>query len=578
VVVRRRARRTTTGVFDEDAIAMPRLRKRAARTPDGREFEPEDVPGYRNLRPIGQGGFSVVYRARQEAMDREVALKVVTIGLDEAVRRRFLREVSLTSRLTGHPNVVTALDSGTTRSGRPYLAMDLHDRGSLADRLAEHGPLPPAEVAKVGAKIAGALEAAHRVGVVHRDVKPNNILLSRFGEPVLADFGVACLLDDRASMTAHGAFTLRHAAPEVVNGVSPTAASDVYSLGSSLYELVCGKPAFEGGGQEMVALMHRILTEEPAPLECPGSPELARVIHRAMAKQPEDRYATAAALAADLSTPATGAMVTGSTSDGLLGTPAGAVRRHRTKPLPSERVPEVVSPWSADGDAETSVRAGRDRVPVRAEPAPGRGRTVAAVFAAVAVVAAAGAVAWLNWPSGDDTAERARPAQAAHTTTAVVKPSGRPRHTTTQPTAGRQPPQGGEVAAPPDAAAPQPATDAAGQPAKPAPPAPSTPAPTRPASASVCTPNGCAGRATFDATGEHLIVCDNKDDGFGAVARYTRSDVPGQNNDAWSREGTGKCIDHNMNMPEGARITFQVCLEDNGTRVFSCSDFRTGTS
>ena len=100
-------------------------------------------------------------RARQEAVDREVALKIVTVPVDDDVRRRFVREVMLAGRQTGHPNVVTALDAGLTRSGRPYLVMDLHEDGSLADRLAAEGPLPATEVARIGATIAGALDAAH---------------------------------------------------------------------------------------------------------------------------------------------------------------------------------------------------------------------------------------------------------------------------------------------------------------------------------------------------------------------------------------------------------------------------------
>src|SRR6266581_1791532 len=129
----------------------------------------ESVPGYRDLTRIGRGGFSVVYRAHQEAFDRPVALKVLRMDSDDEVQRRFLREVKLTGRLTG-----------------------LYEGGSLRDRLRESGPLPPAEVASIGAKIADALHAAHGLGIVHRDVKPGNILISRFGEPALADFGVGC--------------------------------------------------------------------------------------------------------------------------------------------------------------------------------------------------------------------------------------------------------------------------------------------------------------------------------------------------------------------------------------------------
>ena len=157
---------------------------------------------------------------------------------DEHSARRFLREARLTGRLTGHPHVVTALDAGTTRGGNPYLVTDLYEGGSLQDRLAASGPLPAAEVAAVGAKIAGALADAHALGIIHRDVKPNNILVSRFGEPALADFGVAVVPDTLSAVTMVNAFTPHHAAPEILNGAGASPLTDVYSLGSTLYHLL----------------------------------------------------------------------------------------------------------------------------------------------------------------------------------------------------------------------------------------------------------------------------------------------------------------------------------------------------
>ena len=245
---------------------------------------------------IGHGGFSVVYRAVQESFERDVALKLLTIvGPDEDARRRFEREVRLAGRLSDHPHVVTVLDTGTTASGRPYLAMDLYDGGSMKQWLQRRGRLSGAQAAGVGAKIADALHAAHALGVLHRDVKPNNILVSRYGEPALADFGVSWLLDASNSSSVLDVFSPQHAAPELMTRGVPTASSDVYALGSTLYELISGRPPFGAPGQDVRRTIYLALSEPAPRLECPDLPGLPEVIGRAMAKEPEDRFADAAA-------------------------------------------------------------------------------------------------------------------------------------------------------------------------------------------------------------------------------------------------------------------------------------------
>ena len=261
----------------------------------------ESVPGYRELARIGHGGFSIVYRAVQESFERAVALKILTdAGADEDARRRFLREVRLASRLSGHPHVVTVLDTGTTASGRLYLAMDLYEGGSMKARLKGSGPLSPAETAVIGAKIAEALAAAHSLGVLHRDVKPNNILVSRFGEPALADFGVSCLLDSSSSASVLDVFSPQHAAPELMSRGVPSISSDIYALGSTLYELLTGQSPFGGEGRDVRAIMWATMTD-PAPRpDCPELPGLSDAIVRALAKEPEERFADAAEFARTL--------------------------------------------------------------------------------------------------------------------------------------------------------------------------------------------------------------------------------------------------------------------------------------
>lgn len=255
----------------------------------------EDVPGYRVLEQVGEGGFSVVYRARQEHLDRTVALKVLSIAsVDDAAMRRFQRESKITGRLSDHPNIVTVLDTGTTRSGRPYIAMEYFEHGALTDRLAREGPLPVADVLRIGVKMAGALAATHEADVLHRDVKPQNVLLSRYGEPALADFGIARLVDS-FDATHTQAFTPHHAAPEVLEGKPPCAGSDIYSLGSTLYQILAGQPAFKGpAGEGIAQLMLRILSDPPPPIPRPDvPPRVMEVIGRAMAKTPGERFATA---------------------------------------------------------------------------------------------------------------------------------------------------------------------------------------------------------------------------------------------------------------------------------------------
>lgn len=257
------------------------------------EGAPEYVTGYRDLCLTGSGTSSVVYRAVQDAYDRVVALKVLTAGADETAQQRFLQEVRLTARLTGHPHVVTVLDTGMTWSGRPYLATEFFQEGTLADRLRRDGALSPAETARIGAKIAEALAAAHAAGITHRDVKPSNILISVFDEPALADFGVSALRSAGASGHPHG-FTPLHAAPEVLAGAEPDAAADVYALGSTLYEMLAGHPAFDAPDGDLAVLTAMVTSREPPPL--PGEPEsaVAGPIRRAMAKRPEQRWPSAA--------------------------------------------------------------------------------------------------------------------------------------------------------------------------------------------------------------------------------------------------------------------------------------------
>src|SRR5690242_16726207 len=150
--------------------------------------------GYEIIETLGQGGFGTVYRARQLSVGREVALKIDSrvLGSDRD-KRRFMREVTAAGRLSGHPHVVAVYDAGVLADGRPYMVLELCPNGSLSDRLRDRGPFPAAEVRDIGVNIADALTSAHAAGVLHRDVKPANILVNRYGGVALADFGLAVI-------------------------------------------------------------------------------------------------------------------------------------------------------------------------------------------------------------------------------------------------------------------------------------------------------------------------------------------------------------------------------------------------
>lgn len=263
---------------------------------------PPEIPGYEIVRPLGQGGFATVYEARQLSVDRLVALKVVAVtGLAPVVERRFRDEVRTIGSLSWHPNVVALHDGGISPAGLPFLAMELVTGGSWDQRIADEGPCSPETAIEVGIQVANALAAAHDAGIVHRDVKPDNVLVGRLGEALLADFGVATVTD--GSMALSGSFvgTLAYAAPELLQGSAADARSDVYAVGMTLHTLLAGDAAFGAAKDESpAAVIYRVLQEDKPRLP-PGVPgALADAVDHATARDPADRPATAAALATEL--------------------------------------------------------------------------------------------------------------------------------------------------------------------------------------------------------------------------------------------------------------------------------------
>ncbi|TQC50888.1 protein kinase [Rhodococcus sp. WS4] len=260
--------------------------------------------GFDGAEEIGRGGFGVVYRCTQADLERTVAVKVLTVELDEENRARFFREQRAMGRLTGHPNIVNILQVGATDSGRPFIVMPYHSQDSLDARIRRDGPLQLDQALRLGVKMAGAVESAHRLGILHRDVKPANILLTDYGEPELTDFGIAHITGGFETATGAVTGSPAYTAPEVLAGDSPSPAADVYGLGAVLFSALTGHAAFERrSGEQVVAQFLRITTQPVPDLREHGIPEdVSAVIAQAMSRTPGQRPATAAAFGEELRT------------------------------------------------------------------------------------------------------------------------------------------------------------------------------------------------------------------------------------------------------------------------------------
>ena len=265
---------------------------------------------YEIVSPIGAGGMGEVYKARDTRLDRSVAIKILPAGFvdNTQLKLRFEREAKTISQLT-HPNICTLYDVGN-ESGVEYLVMELLDGETLADRIAR-GPLPMRDVLRYGREIAAALDRAHRAGVVHRDLKPGNVMITKTGAKLL-DFGLAKggsieISPDGAtqqkSLTQEGTIlgTFQYMAPEQLEGVEADARTDIFALGALLYEMATGRRAFDG--KTKTSLIAAIVGGEPKPirdLQPLTPPAFEHVVEKCLAKDPDQRWQSASDVASEL--------------------------------------------------------------------------------------------------------------------------------------------------------------------------------------------------------------------------------------------------------------------------------------
>ena len=299
---------------------------------------------YEVLRRIARGGMAEVFLARDLLLDRPVALKVLfrEFAVDPSFVERFRREAQSAANLS-HPNIVGVYDSGES-SGTYFIVMEYIEGRSLAQIIRDDGPLSPDRAADVATDVASALGFAHRNGVVHRDVKPGNVLISPSGQVKVTDFGIARAVSTQENLTQTGTVmgTATYFSPEQARGEPVDPRSDVYSLGIVLYEMLTGQPPFAGDSPVAVAYKH--VQETPVPPRqldpsLPGS--LEAITLKALAKNPANRYASADDLAADLRRFREGREVL---AEGVLAPPADLTTAVRSQPADATRAVAATGP------------------------------------------------------------------------------------------------------------------------------------------------------------------------------------------------------------------------------------------
>jgi eukaryotic-like serine/threonine-protein kinase len=308
---------------------------------------------------VGSGGMSSVYRAHDTLLERDVALKILHshYSADAEYSERFRREARAVARLS-HPGIVTVIDRGEA-DGRQFIVFELVGGENLKELVEREGPLPVRRALEIGLEVADALAFAHRRGIVHRDVKPQNVLVNGEGTLKVTDFGIARSLDVEHGMTQTGTVlgTSNYIAPEQASGESVGPQTDVYSLGVVLFELLAGRVPFEGESFVQIAMRH---INEPPPslagLRPDVPPRVAATVERALAKDPRDRFPSMDAFAAELrACLAETAVDAARDAQPTVVVPPARPARRGARPRPAPRPPRARWPLVAGGAAAVAA-------------------------------------------------------------------------------------------------------------------------------------------------------------------------------------------------------------------------------